>query len=51
MGTELVLETLEHFNTLTRLLAQENFIEFSRRENITTYINKVHLYIFTLITA
>jgi hypothetical protein len=27
MGTELVPETLEHFNILTRLLARENFIE------------------------
>jgi hypothetical protein len=27
MGTELVLETSEHFNILTRLLARENFIE------------------------
>jgi hypothetical protein len=34
---ELVLETSEHFNILTRLLARENFIEFSHRENIKTY--------------
>ena len=27
MGTELVLETSEHFNILTRLLAREIFIE------------------------
>ena len=37
MGTELVLETSEHFNILPRPLARENFIEFSRRENIKTY--------------
>jgi hypothetical protein len=37
MGTELVLEMLEHFNILIRLLARENFLEFSRRENINTY--------------
>ena len=34
---ELFLETSEHFNLLTRLLARENFIEFTRRENIKTY--------------
>jgi hypothetical protein len=37
MGTELFLETSEAFNILTPLLARENFIEFSRRENIKTY--------------
>jgi hypothetical protein len=36
--TELVLETSEHFSVLTRLIAREYFIEFSRRENIKTYI-------------
>jgi hypothetical protein len=38
MGTELVLEMSMHFNTLTRLLAQESFVEFSRHESIKTYI-------------
>jgi hypothetical protein len=37
MGTELVPETLEDFNILTRLLVRENFIEFSRCENIKSY--------------
>jgi hypothetical protein len=37
MGTELVLETSEHFSVLTLLLAREAFIEFSCRENIKTY--------------
>jgi hypothetical protein len=40
MGTELVLETSEHFNILTRLLARENFTEFSHRENVETYIKR-----------
>ena len=35
----MVLETSEHFNILTRLIARENFIEFSRRANIKTDIS------------
>jgi hypothetical protein len=34
----LVIETSEHFSDLARLIAQEYFIEFSRRENIKAYI-------------
>jgi hypothetical protein len=37
MGTETVPETLD-FNELTWLSAQEEFINFSRRESFTSYI-------------
>jgi hypothetical protein len=40
MGTKTVPETLD-FNELTRLSAREEFINFSRRENFTSYLNKI----------
>jgi hypothetical protein len=40
MKTEMVLETLVYlpFNDLTRLLAEENFIEFSGGESFKLYM-------------
>jgi hypothetical protein len=38
MGTEMVPETsVSSYNQLTRLIAREDFIEFSRRENFKSY--------------
>jgi hypothetical protein len=39
MGTERVPEPLD-FNELTRLSAREEFINFSRRESFTSYIER-----------
>jgi hypothetical protein len=41
MGTELVPETSENLNILTRLSAPENFIECCRRESFETDIDYV----------
>jgi hypothetical protein len=39
MGTEMVPETLvSSWNQLTRLIAREDFIEFSRREDFESYM-------------
>jgi hypothetical protein len=38
MEMELISETLEFINLLTRLSAQENFTEFCGRENFKIYI-------------
>ena len=46
MGTELVLEMPENLHTLTRLSAQENFIESCRRENFKNYIINFYEEIF-----
>jgi hypothetical protein len=38
---EMVSETLTIYPQLTRLVARENFIEFSRREIFKSYINVI----------
>jgi len=38
MGTEMVPETSAHFNKLTQLIAQEDFIYVSYCENYASYI-------------
>ena len=37
MGTESVPETMESFNSLTRLFARENFIEFMNKDFLVFY--------------
>jgi len=39
MGTELVSETSEILHILTRLSAEESFIDFRRRDSFKTYRN------------
>jgi hypothetical protein len=39
MTTEMVLETSVHYRHLTRLIAREDFIEFSRRESSRTNVS------------
>jgi hypothetical protein len=43
MGTEMVPETsVSSYNQLTRLIAQEDFIEFSCRESFKSYGDHSH---------
>jgi hypothetical protein len=40
MMTEMDIETSVYYVHLTRLIAREDFIKFTRRESTKTYINK-----------
>jgi hypothetical protein len=40
MMTEMDIETLVYYDHLTRLIARENFIKFTRRESTKTYITQ-----------
>jgi hypothetical protein len=43
METEMVSEMFGFYPQLTQLVAQEDFIEFSRRESFKSYIKASHL--------
>jgi hypothetical protein len=48
-GLDIVPETYVIFNQLTRLIARENFINFSRRKSFRSYIRSMRFDVLTAV--